>query len=134
MTTVAKKSAADTVKQKKSGVLGRLWRAHKLDPQEQSVGHGDEEEQHGASIQRLRADSVAAWPRTTDPLLAAGLIDHECHENPERRKFSVAHTFNREDSTTIYWYHYRYKHQTPHAGLHGTSLYGSRLLGCSLPG
>ena len=47
MTTVAKKSAADTVKQKKSGVLGRLWRAHKLDPQEQSVGHGDEEEQHG---------------------------------------------------------------------------------------
>ena len=50
MTTVAKKSAADTVKQKKSGVLGRLWRAHKLDPQEQSVGHGDEEEQHGASV------------------------------------------------------------------------------------
>ena len=79
MTTVAKKSAADTVKQKKSGVLGRLWRAHKLDPQEQSVGHGDEEEQHGASIQRLqRAPGVAAWPRTTtDPLLAAGLIDHE---------------------------------------------------------
>ena len=72
MTTVAKKSAADTVKQKKSGVLGRLWCAHKLDPQEQSVGHGDEEEQHGASGQRLRRASVAAWPRAA----ARGALSH----------------------------------------------------------
>ena len=120
MTTVAKKSAADTVKQKKSGVLGRLWRAHKLDPQEQSVGHGDEEEQHGASGQRLQRASVAAWPRAA-----------------ARGAHSSSHAFNREDNTTIYWYHYRhyrYKHQTSHAGLLGTSVYGSRLLGCSLPG
>jgi len=78
MTTVAKKSAADTVKQKKSGVLGRLWRAHKLDPQEQSVGHGDEEEQHGASGKRLQRASVAAWPRAA--------------------RGALSHAFNREDN------------------------------------
>ena len=34
----------------------RLWRAHKLNSQEQRVGHGDEEEQHAASS-TLRTDA-----------------------------------------------------------------------------
>ena len=86
--------------------------------------------QRALSSQHGPAELMPDMPRAFMIRLHAGMLPAAIQ--------STVFNNNREDTGraagTSTQCQYRYKHQTSHAGLHGISVYGSRLLGCSLPG